>query len=96
MSRSRSVVSISGVLLLLAASACSTTGGLNLASSRATCVTVAGVLVGNSRTRVGRDLKDFKEQLTVLFIGMLFVILAADVRFAEIRALGTPSPGRNS
>ena len=53
-------------------------------------VTVAGVLVGNRGTRVGRDLKEFKEQLTVMFIGMLFVILAADVRFAEIRALGVP------
>lgn len=53
-------------------------------------VTVAGVLVGNTRTRVRRDLKEFKEQLTVLFIGMLFVILAADVRFAELRHLGLP------
>jgi len=53
-------------------------------------VTIAGVLVGNSRTRVHRDLKEFKEQLTVMLIGMLFVILAADVRFEELRALGAP------
>ncbi|MBZ0267043.1 cation:proton antiporter [bacterium] len=53
-------------------------------------VTVAGVLVGNTKTRVLRDLMEFKEQLTVMFIGMLFVILAADVRFAELRALGVP------
>jgi len=53
-------------------------------------VTVAGVLVGNVKTRVRRDLMEFKEQLTVLFIGMLFVILAADVRFDELRRLGRP------
>jgi NhaP-type Na+/H+ or K+/H+ antiporter len=53
-------------------------------------VTIAGVVVGNKRTRVHRDLMEFKEQLTVMLIGMLFVILAADVRFEEIRALGLP------
>lgn len=52
-------------------------------------VTVAGIVVGNSRTIVHRELAEFKEQLTMLFIGMLFVLLAADVRFAEIAALGT-------
>ncbi|MEZ5064442.1 MAG: sodium:proton antiporter [bacterium] len=52
-------------------------------------VTIAGVLVGNTRTRVHRDLREFKEQLTVMLIGMLFVILAADVRFTDLRALGT-------
>jgi Trk K+ transport system NAD-binding subunit len=46
------------------------------------------MVVGNARTRVQRELKEFKEQLTVLLIGMLFVILAADVRLAEISALG--------
>jgi NhaP-type Na+/H+ or K+/H+ antiporter len=51
-------------------------------------VTVAGIVVGNTKTRVHRDLMEFKEQLTVMLIGMLFVILAADVRFAEIRSLG--------
>ncbi len=52
-------------------------------------VTVAGIVVGNSRTVVRRELAEFKEQLTMLFIGMLFVLLAADVRFAEIASLGT-------
>ena len=51
-------------------------------------VTVAGVVVGNLRTRVDRDLREFKDRLTVLLIGLLFVLLAADVRFADIRALG--------
>src|SRR5690606_1816363 len=51
-------------------------------------VTVAGVVVGNARTRLLRELIDFKEQLTVLMIGMLFVLLAADVRLAEVSALG--------
>jgi NhaP-type Na+/H+ or K+/H+ antiporter len=53
-------------------------------------VTMAGVVVGNMRTHIGEDLKEFKEQLTVLFIGMLFVLLAADVRIESVRALGLP------
>lgn len=60
------------------------------AESGIASVTVAGVVVGNMRTRVHRDLREFKEQLTVMFIGMLFVILAADVRFAELKQLGLP------
>jgi len=51
-------------------------------------VTVAGLLVGNSQTHVARELREFKEQLTALFIGMLFVLLVADVRIADIIALG--------
>jgi NhaP-type Na+/H+ or K+/H+ antiporter len=51
-------------------------------------VTVAGVAVGNARTRAIRELIDFKEQLTVLMIGLLFVLLAADVRLADVRDLG--------
>jgi NhaP-type Na+/H+ or K+/H+ antiporter len=51
-------------------------------------VTVAGVVVGNSRTRVDRDLREFKDQLSVLLIGLLFVLLAADVRLEDVLALG--------
>jgi len=51
-------------------------------------VTVAGVVVGNLRTRVDRNLREFKDQLTVLLIGLLFVLLAADVRFDDVLALG--------
>lgn len=51
-------------------------------------VTIAGVVVGNSKTLVDRDLREFKDQLTVLLIGLLFVLLAADVRFADVAALG--------
>ena len=51
-------------------------------------VTIAGVVVGNLRIRVDRDLREFKDQLTVLLIGLLFVLLAADVRLEEVVALG--------
>jgi NhaP-type Na+/H+ or K+/H+ antiporter len=54
-------------------------------------VVVAGIIVGNVRTRSTRQLLDFKEQLTVLMIGLLFVLLAADVRMAEVTALGLPA-----
>ena len=51
-------------------------------------VTVCGLVLGNMRTHVGRELREFKEQLTAMLIGMLFVLLAADIRLAEVRALG--------
>ena len=53
-------------------------------------VTAAGMVVGNVRTRVQRDLLEFKEQLTVLMIGMLFILLAADVRLEDVQSLGWP------
>jgi NhaP-type Na+/H+ or K+/H+ antiporter len=53
-------------------------------------VTIAGVTVGNMQTRVDRDLREFKDQLTILLIGLLFVMLAADVRLDDVRALGRP------
>ncbi len=51
-------------------------------------VTAAGILVGNSKTPALRDLREFKEQLTVLFIALLFVLLAADVRLREVAQMG--------
>lgn len=51
-------------------------------------VIAAGMVVGNLRNPAKRDLREFKEQLTVLLIGMLFVLLAAGVRLEEIRSLG--------
>ena len=59
-----------------------------VAVSGIAAVVVAGVVVGNLRSRFDRDLREFKDQLTVLLIGMLFVLLAADVRLEEVRALG--------
>ncbi len=51
-------------------------------------VIVAGMVVGNSRTHIRHELAEFKEQLTVLLIGMLFVLLVADVRLSQVMALG--------
>jgi len=51
-------------------------------------VTAAGLMIGNMHTRALSDLKEFKEGLTVMLIGLLFVLLAADVRFSEIVSLG--------
>ena len=53
-------------------------------------VTVAGVVVGNFKTRVGEELREFKDRLTVMLVGLLFVLLAADVSIADLRALGRP------
>ena len=51
-------------------------------------VTIAGMTLGNSNTYIQRELLEFKEQLTVLMIGMLFILLAADVRITDIQMLG--------
>jgi len=51
---------------------------------------VAGLVVGNLRAPVVSALHAFKEQLTVMFIGLLFILLAADVRLADVYALGWP------
>ena len=60
------------------------------AESGIVTVTAAGLAVGNVRTRALPDLMEFKEQLTLMLIGMLFVLLAADVRVQEVRSLGAP------
>jgi NhaP-type Na+/H+ or K+/H+ antiporter len=51
-------------------------------------VIVAGIVVGNIDTPVDRDLKEFKDRLTVLLIGLLFVLLAADIALDDVWALG--------
>jgi NhaP-type Na+/H+ or K+/H+ antiporter len=56
-------------------------------------VTVAGLVVGNLRTRVSEDLAEFKEQLTVMLIGLLFILLAANVRLEDVSGLGWPGLG---
>lgn len=51
-------------------------------------VTIAGAVLGNLPTPVSRELREFKDQLTVMLIGLLFVMLAADVRYEHVAALG--------
>ncbi|CAN5116045.1 sodium:proton antiporter [soil metagenome] len=48
----------------------------------------AGLVVGNLGVRRIEELAEFKEQLTTLLIGLLFVLLAADVRVADVVAIG--------
>lgn len=66
---------------------------LILPESGIAAVTMAGIVIGNYRTSVLRDLAEFKEELTVLLIGMLFVLLAADVRLNQVLDLGWPALG---
>jgi len=61
-----------------------------LSNSGILAVTVAGVVVGNLGTPVDRDLREFKDQLTVMLVGMIFVLLAAGIHLEDIRALGVP------
>jgi len=64
-----------------------------LPESGLAAVTTAGIIVGNFSTHALRDLAEFKEELTVLLIGMLFVLLAADVRLSHVMNLGWPALG---
>lgn len=61
---------------------------LALSQSGLLAVTVAGAAVGNMKIPVDRDLREFKDQLTTLLIGLLFTLLAADVGLDEVRSLG--------
>ncbi len=59
-----------------------------IAPSGLVAVTVAGLVVGNMENPVDEDLREFKDQLTVLMIGAVFILLAADIGVGDIRALG--------
>ncbi len=79
----RHLVAVAGALLTFTASE-------HVASeSGILAVVVAGVIVGNAERRLARELGEFQEHLTVGLIGLLFVLLAADVRLADVAALGT-------
>jgi len=51
-------------------------------------VIVAGIMATNVAQETTRGVREFKEQLTVMMVGMLFVLLAAQVRIAEVTSLG--------
>ena len=51
-------------------------------------VTVLGVWLANMRGVPLDDVLDFKESLSVLLISVLFILLAARLRFYELQALG--------
>jgi NhaP-type Na+/H+ or K+/H+ antiporter len=79
---------LENILSLAFAIAVSQVASAILPESGIAAAIVAGLVVGNVRSHALRDLREFKEQLTVLFIATLFVLLAADVRVADVRALG--------
>jgi NhaP-type Na+/H+ or K+/H+ antiporter len=60
-----------------------------IAESGIMAAVMAGGVLGNIQSSIGRELKEFKEQLTLLMIGMLFVLLAADVRLESLKLLGS-------
>lgn len=78
----RNVLALSLVLTLFHAS------NAVVSESGIAAVTVAGIVVGNRYGQEQRELLLFKEQLTLMFIGMLFVLLAADVRLSSVHVLG--------
>ena len=78
---------LENVLTLVLALALFQTSNSFVGETGIVAVVTAGLVVGNIRTPALGDLREFKEQLTVLFIGMLFVLLAADVRVSDVTVL---------
>ncbi|MDX9788736.1 MAG: sodium:proton antiporter [Desulfobacterales bacterium] len=83
----KNVFTLAAVLALFQGS------NLILAESGIAAVTMAGIVIGNVSSSALQDLAEFKEELTVLLIGMLFVLLAADVRLVQVIGLGWPAVG---
>lgn len=88
--RLRAVVprGVENILVLSVAVTAFETSNAFIPESGITAVIAAGMIVGNTRSRALGEIAVFKEQLTVLLIGTLFVLLGADVRVADVAALG--------
>lgn len=81
---------LANVAALASAIAIFETSNAIVPESGIVAVILAGMVVGHTRSHDIDDLRAFKEQLTVLLVATLFVLLAADVRIADVRALGIP------
>ncbi len=81
---------IENVLVLATAFATYHVSGALVGESGITAAIIAGLVVGNAGIHLHHTVVDFSEQLTTLFVATLFVLLAADVRLADVRALGAP------
>lgn len=51
-------------------------------------VTIAGIVMGNMKVPNINTVKGFKEKLTLLLVSALFILLAANLRLAELESLG--------
>jgi len=80
----KSLFVLAGVLVTFALS------NAALSESGILAVVVAGATLANVPTRLPAELREFKGYLTEGLIGLLFVLLAADVGVAEMAALGVP------
>ncbi len=79
---------LENVLALAVAVAAFQVSDAMVSESGLTAAIVAGLLIGNLPIRRLDRIAEFKEQLTDLLVATLFVLLAADVRLAEVLALG--------
>jgi len=79
---------LENVLVLAAAFVTFHVSGALVDESGITAAIVAGLVVGNAGIHLHEEVADFSEQLVSLFVATLFVLLAADVRLADVMALG--------
>lgn len=82
----QSAVALAGVLAAFAAS------HLLQHESGLLTVTVMGIFLANQRLAVIKQIVDFKENLSVLLIAVLFIVLAARVELQDFFALGWRGP----
>lgn len=52
------------------------------------CVTIAGIVMGNLKVPNLSMIKGFKEKITLLLVSSIFILLAANLKIADIKALG--------
>lgn len=81
---------LENVLVFATAVACFHVSNSLVSESGIVAVIVAGLIVGNFDVRPHAKVAEFNEQLTALLVATLFVLLAADVRLADVVALGWP------
>jgi NhaP-type Na+/H+ or K+/H+ antiporter len=79
---------LSNILILSCVIALFELSNALISESGITAVIIMGLVVGTGQNPVIEELKHFKEQLSTLLISMLFLLLAANVRMAEIWGLG--------
>jgi NhaP-type Na+/H+ or K+/H+ antiporter len=51
---------------------------------------MAGIIIANAHVVGAEELRRFKEQISVMLVGALFILLASRIEFAQLRLIGLP------
>jgi len=78
-------VAVTGVCMLAIAA-----GELVVAEGGLVAATIAAVILSNSHAIARSEVRQFKEQVATLLVGMLFILLASKIDVTRISSLGVP------